>query len=303
MTAHLQEAAIVETVLADEDRLYRCLHVVVDAAAAGPLEQREGAIVGIEHHLLRLARVGPHEQHPAVAEPKMGDLHDHRHPAQQDDFVAPVELLGLARSKAQRHIGGNRRPSSGVPAHSIVATVVAAPTQLFEEIPKIQNSTGARKHPPTKTANAATTANELAIGLGRPTCRAAGEGDAEAAGVSIIRAAPHFVVLGCLPPRGTAFYAINHPLAHVRGVCPRHRPASQSRINNERLTYLMANGNPPDSIRPKLALDDPDNDPAVQEIRRPFRERIELEADRATGDTANHPREVLKIFAEDSRSN
>src|ERR1700759_3663044 len=49
-------------------------------------------------------------------------------------------------------------------------------------------------------------------------------------------AGAHFVVLGCLPPRSTAFYAINYPLAHVRGVCPRHRPASQSRINNERLT-------------------------------------------------------------------
>jgi L-fuconolactonase len=61
-------------------------------------------------------------------------------------------------------------------------------------------------------------------------------------------------MLRCLPPRSTAFYAINHPLAHVRGVCPRHRPASQSRINNERLTYLRANGNPPDSIRPELAL-------------------------------------------------
>src|ERR1700722_5068703 len=64
----------------------------------------------------------------------------------------------------------------------------------------------------------------------------------------------HFVVLGGLPPRSTVFYAIDHPLAHVRRVCPRHRPASQSRINNERLTYLMANGNPPDSITPELAL-------------------------------------------------
>src|SRR5579883_1386872 len=34
MPAHLQEAAIVEPVLADEDRLHRRLHVVVDAARA-----------------------------------------------------------------------------------------------------------------------------------------------------------------------------------------------------------------------------------------------------------------------------
>src|SRR5215469_16733122 len=38
MTAHLQEAAIVDAVLADEDRLYRRLHVVVDAASAGAFE-------------------------------------------------------------------------------------------------------------------------------------------------------------------------------------------------------------------------------------------------------------------------
>jgi hypothetical protein len=59
MAAHLQEAAIVKAVLADEDRVHRGLHVVVDAAPAGPFELREGAVVGIEHHLLRLARISP----------------------------------------------------------------------------------------------------------------------------------------------------------------------------------------------------------------------------------------------------
>jgi hypothetical protein len=34
VAAHLQEAAIVEPLLADEDRLHRRLHVVVDAASA-----------------------------------------------------------------------------------------------------------------------------------------------------------------------------------------------------------------------------------------------------------------------------
>ena len=99
MAAHLQEAAIVEAVLADEDRLHRRLHVVVDAASAGPLEQRERPVVGIEHHLLRLARIGAHEQHAAVAEPDMGDLHGHRHAVQQDDLVAPVELVGFPGAK------------------------------------------------------------------------------------------------------------------------------------------------------------------------------------------------------------
>ena len=89
VAAHLQEAAIVETSLADEDRLHRRLHVVVDAAPACTLEQGKGPVVGVEHHLLRLARIGAHEQHPAVTEPDMGGLHDHRHAAQQDDLVAP----------------------------------------------------------------------------------------------------------------------------------------------------------------------------------------------------------------------
>src|SRR5581483_2518119 len=39
VAAHLQEAAIVEAPFADEDGLHRRLHVVVDAAPAGTLEQ------------------------------------------------------------------------------------------------------------------------------------------------------------------------------------------------------------------------------------------------------------------------
>src|SRR5262252_3710279 len=39
VAAHLEEAAIVEAALANEDRLHRRLHVVVDAASTGPLEQ------------------------------------------------------------------------------------------------------------------------------------------------------------------------------------------------------------------------------------------------------------------------
>jgi hypothetical protein len=35
--------------------------------------------MGVKHHLLRLARIGAHEQHAAMAKPHVGDLHDHRH--------------------------------------------------------------------------------------------------------------------------------------------------------------------------------------------------------------------------------
>jgi hypothetical protein len=54
-------ASVVElAVLADEHGFDRRLHVVVDAARAGSFEEREGAIVGVEHHFLGLARIGPH---------------------------------------------------------------------------------------------------------------------------------------------------------------------------------------------------------------------------------------------------
>src|ERR1700679_1805756 len=77
MRAHLQEAAIVLAILADEDRLHRRLHVVVDAPPAGALKERERPFVGVEHHLLRLPRIGAHEHHPAMAEAEMRDLHDY----------------------------------------------------------------------------------------------------------------------------------------------------------------------------------------------------------------------------------
>jgi hypothetical protein len=66
MPAHPLKAAVELAVLADEHRFDRGLHVVVDAARAGPLEEGKGAVMGVEHHLLGLARIGAHEQHPAV---------------------------------------------------------------------------------------------------------------------------------------------------------------------------------------------------------------------------------------------
>ena len=69
----------------------------------------------------------------------MGGLHDHRHAIEQDDLVAPVELVGFSRRKAQRDVGRSRRlsallaPSPGVTAHGVVTAVIAAPAQLFED--------------------------------------------------------------------------------------------------------------------------------------------------------------------------
>ncbi len=72
----------------------------------GPIDRQLS--VGVEHHLLRLAWIGASEQHPAVTEPDMSDLHDHRHAMQQDNLMAPVELVGFSRCKAQRDMGRRR---------------------------------------------------------------------------------------------------------------------------------------------------------------------------------------------------
>ena len=63
----------------------------------------------VEHHLLALAHIRPGEHHAAVAEPDMGDLHRRRDAADQNDLVAPVELVGLAGRIVERHVGFGRR--------------------------------------------------------------------------------------------------------------------------------------------------------------------------------------------------
>ncbi len=106
MRAHLQEAAVVGALAPDEDRVHRGLHVVVDPALAGAAEEGERPVVGVEDHLLALARVGPHEQHARVAEPDVGDLDRRGRAADQHDLVAPVELVGLTGGEDERHEGG-----------------------------------------------------------------------------------------------------------------------------------------------------------------------------------------------------
>ena len=136
--AHLQKAAVVAPLAADEHRVHRRLHVVVDPARAGALEEREGPVVRVEHHLLALARIGAHEQHPAVAEPDVGHLRDGRDAVDQHHLVAPVELVALARREAQRHEGRRRRrvlpprPVHREAPNRVVAARVAQPPQLLE---------------------------------------------------------------------------------------------------------------------------------------------------------------------------
>ncbi len=103
MGAHLQEPPIILPVLADEDRLHRSFHIIVDAARAGAFKNGEGPLVGVEHHLLRLAGAGADKlHHAAVAETDVRDLHDRRHLINHNGLMAPVELVGLAGAKISR---------------------------------------------------------------------------------------------------------------------------------------------------------------------------------------------------------
>ena len=144
MSAHLLEATVVRAVFAHEDRVHGRLHIVVDPPRAGTAEEGERLVMGVEDHLLRLSRIGSDEDHPAVAEPDMGDLHRRGHPVDQNDLVAPVELVGFARIEAQRHEGRGRRrtlrlrPRRCVAPHGVVAALVSERLQLLEDTDRRQ---------------------------------------------------------------------------------------------------------------------------------------------------------------------
>ena len=137
VVAHRQEATVVGSLLADEDPVDRRLHVVVDAALGRALEEGERPIMGIEHHLLRFARIGADERHAAMTEPDVRDLHNRRHAGELDDLVAPVELVGLARRIRERHVRFSdlgtpgSLPPARIAPHRIVATCIAKLAQLL----------------------------------------------------------------------------------------------------------------------------------------------------------------------------
>src|SRR5690606_1950564 len=129
MAAHLQKTPVVEPLLAYKDRLDRGLHVVVDPARAGAFEESERPVMGIEHHLLGLARIGTHKHHSAMAKTHVGDLDRDRCAIENDDLVAPVELVSFPGRKTQRHIGrGCRLRALTAPATSIAPDSVITPT-------------------------------------------------------------------------------------------------------------------------------------------------------------------------------
>ena len=104
MPAHLLEPAIAGPLLANKNRVHRRLHIVIDTPRTGPAEKGERFIMGVKHHLLRLARIGPNKRHPTVAEANMRHLDRRGRAINQDNFLAPVELIRLTGIKAQRNI-------------------------------------------------------------------------------------------------------------------------------------------------------------------------------------------------------
>src|SRR3984893_6602914 len=96
-------------------------------------------LVGVEHHLLRLAGMGADKLHAAVAETDVRDLHDRRHAVHHDDLEAPIELVSFARRKRQRHVGVRHlarvlpAPGPGIAANSVIAALISQCPQLLEE--------------------------------------------------------------------------------------------------------------------------------------------------------------------------
>ena len=152
MMAHqLLEASVELALLADEHCVDGGLHVVVDAALAGSFEELERLFVRVEHHLLALARISPHERHPAMAKTHVRYLRHSRHTVDDDTLVAPVELVGLAWLEHERHVrlGPPRAlalgPGTAVSAHGVDPPLVAETNQqLAPAVPTARRAWNAR---------------------------------------------------------------------------------------------------------------------------------------------------------------
>ncbi len=140
MVGQRHEAAIEPALLAGEDRFHHRLEVVVDHAQGHAAEKGEGPVMGVEHHLLGLPRIGGDEHLAAESQAEMRDL-DGLHDAREFDLlVAPIELADLARRKAQRNkslrqgwTGFCRLPTPHEPLHAVVGAAVALDLQALEQ--------------------------------------------------------------------------------------------------------------------------------------------------------------------------
>ena len=109
MGGHRREASIDGAGLAAAwHTIHRRFHIVVDAPARHAAETRQAAGVGIEEHLVALAGISHHPKGAGCAELHVGELDLAIQAANQNTFVAPVELEGLACDKGEGHEGGAR---------------------------------------------------------------------------------------------------------------------------------------------------------------------------------------------------
>ncbi len=139
MRTHPLEAGVEAPLLADQDRIDRRRHVVMDSTHARAAKMSERLIMGVEHHLLALTWIGDQERHAAVAKPEMRDLDLGRHPTDHHKPVAPVELAGLTRREPQRNKGVRQPcrsrlpPALRVAPHAVVAALVALAPQIVQK--------------------------------------------------------------------------------------------------------------------------------------------------------------------------
>jgi hypothetical protein len=147
---HHQKPAVEHAFLADEHRRHRSLHVVVDAAQRHPAEKGECAGMRVEHHLLRLARIGPDIDRPRRAQPHVRHLHTHRLARDLHVLVAPVELVRLARLEQQRD--ERRHVAAGIPAAVICPAPRIAPDSIIRSLETFtQQQIMDPRHPQTVT--------------------------------------------------------------------------------------------------------------------------------------------------------
>ena len=95
--------------------------------------------MGIEQHLMALPRVRNKPEGTTGAELQMGHLQFVEHSTNQQSFLAPVELEGLAQLEAQRHkglggiLGAIHPPCSNEVSHGAIATPVSLSLDLGKQ--------------------------------------------------------------------------------------------------------------------------------------------------------------------------
>ncbi|MCY1309420.1 hypothetical protein D9M70_595140 [compost metagenome] len=135
MRTHHRKTGVDRAPFALVDLVDGGLHVVVDAPARHATQGREGTGMSIEKHLVALAGVSHQPERPAGTQLQVRYLHATINAANQQAFLAPVELERLAKCKAQRHEGPQTlallpAPGADESSELAVATVIAFSSDL-----------------------------------------------------------------------------------------------------------------------------------------------------------------------------